>query len=63
MVPTVVLSPKLEITVKVFLLVYNVGQYRRKAVGTDRMHDFFRADNEEAQEIRKLVFYHTLHIF
>ncbi|XP_065072098.1 6-phosphofructo-2-kinase/fructose-2,6-bisphosphatase 2-like isoform X1 [Rhopilema esculentum] len=33
--------------------VYNVGAYRRKAVGTDRMHDFFRVDNVEALEIRK----------
>ncbi len=38
-----------------FYPVYNVGQYRRKAVGTDRMHDFFRPDNAEAQEIRKYV--------
>eukprot|EP00794_Sanderia_malayensis_P016849 gene16850-18548_t len=33
--------------------VYNVGEYRRKAAGTDRMHEFFREDNLEAQEIRR----------
>ena len=40
------------------VLVYNVGAYRRKAAGTDRMHDFFRHDNEEAQEIRKFAIDH-----
>ena len=41
--------------VKFCLLVYNVGAYRRKAAGTDRLHDFFRHDNEEAQEIRRFA--------
>ncbi|XP_046859970.1 6-phosphofructo-2-kinase/fructose-2,6-bisphosphatase-like [Xenia sp. Carnegie-2017] len=33
--------------------VFNVGEYRRNAVGADRKHDFFRADNAEAIKIRK----------
>lgn len=35
--------------------VFNVGEYRRKAVGLDRLHEFFKHDNREAQEIRKWV--------
>ncbi|XP_031557305.1 6-phosphofructo-2-kinase/fructose-2,6-bisphosphatase 3-like, partial [Actinia tenebrosa] len=33
--------------------VFNVGEYRRKVVGTDKLHDFFRVDNEQAQAIRR----------
>lgn len=33
--------------------VFNVGEYRRRAVGSDKLHDFFRMDNTEAYEIRK----------
>lgn len=33
--------------------VFNVGEYRRKAVGRDRLHEFFKHDNKEAQGIRK----------
>ncbi|XP_028414646.1 LOW QUALITY PROTEIN: 6-phosphofructo-2-kinase/fructose-2,6-bisphosphatase-like [Dendronephthya gigantea] len=33
--------------------VFNVGEYRRNVVGADRKHDFFRADNTEAIEIRR----------
>ncbi|KAK3739730.1 hypothetical protein QZH41_016177 [Actinostola sp. cb2023] len=33
--------------------VFNVGEYRRKVVGTDKLHDFFRADNDQAQSIRR----------
>jgi len=40
--------------------VYNVGAYRRKAAGTDRLHDFFRHDNEEAQEIRRKCAFEAL---
>ncbi|XP_041459508.1 6-phosphofructo-2-kinase/fructose-2,6-bisphosphatase-like isoform X3 [Lytechinus variegatus] len=32
--------------------VFNVGEYRRKAVGGKSPHDFFRPDNEEAQQVR-----------
>ena len=35
--------------------VFNVGEYRRRAVGSDKLHDFFRIDNTEAYEIRKYV--------
>lgn len=33
--------------------VFNVGQYRRKAVPTYESFEFFRPDNEEAMKIRK----------
>ncbi|XP_020605187.1 6-phosphofructo-2-kinase/fructose-2,6-bisphosphatase 1-like isoform X2 [Orbicella faveolata] len=33
--------------------VFNVGEYRRRAVGSDKLHDFFRVDNTEAQTIRR----------
>ncbi|KXJ12195.1 6-phosphofructo-2-kinase/fructose-2,6-bisphosphatase 3 isoform X2 [Exaiptasia diaphana] len=33
--------------------VFNVGEYRRKVVGTDKLHDFFRPDNDQAQIIRR----------
>ncbi|EDO34619.1 predicted protein [Nematostella vectensis] len=33
--------------------VFNVGEYRRKAVGMDKLHDFFKVDNQEAQAIRR----------
>lgn len=33
--------------------VFNVGEYRRQVVGGSSPHDFFRADNEAAQEIRR----------
>ena len=32
---------------------FNVGEYRRRAVGSDKLHDFFRVDNADAQKIRK----------
>ncbi|XP_038067358.1 6-phosphofructo-2-kinase/fructose-2,6-bisphosphatase 1-like isoform X2 [Patiria miniata] len=33
--------------------VFNVGEYRRQAVGKPSNHDFFRPDNKEAQLIRQ----------
>ncbi|KAK2173714.1 hypothetical protein NP493_854g01030 [Ridgeia piscesae] len=33
--------------------VFNVGEYRRRATLQYRTHDFFRADNKEAMEIRE----------
>lgn len=36
-------------------LVFNVGEYRRRAVGSDKLHDFFRVDNAEAQKIRRFA--------
>ncbi|KAJ8047562.1 6-phosphofructo-2-kinase/fructose-2,6-bisphosphatase 1 [Holothuria leucospilota] len=33
--------------------VFNVGEYRRQAVGGSSPHDFFRSDNAKAQEIRR----------
>ncbi|KAJ8358762.1 hypothetical protein SKAU_G00152870 [Synaphobranchus kaupii] len=33
--------------------LFNVGQYRRKAVPTYKNFEFFRPDNEEAMKIRK----------
>uniref|UniRef100_A0A674NYS7 6-phosphofructo-2-kinase/fructose-2,6-bisphosphatase 2 n=1 Tax=Takifugu rubripes TaxID=31033 RepID=A0A674NYS7_TAKRU len=33
--------------------VFNLGVYRREAVGTYKSYDFFRHDNEEAMKIRK----------
>ncbi|XP_022097632.1 6-phosphofructo-2-kinase/fructose-2,6-bisphosphatase 1-like isoform X3 [Acanthaster planci] len=33
--------------------VFNVGEYRRQAVGKPSNHDFFRPDNKEAQIIRQ----------
>nr|XP_058946442.1 6-phosphofructo-2-kinase/fructose-2,6-bisphosphatase 1-like isoform X2 [Pocillopora verrucosa] len=33
--------------------VFNVGEYRRRAVGSDKLHDFFRVDNAEAQKVRR----------
>ncbi|VDI21887.1 6-phosphofructo-2-kinase / fructose-2,6-biphosphatase 1 [Mytilus galloprovincialis] len=32
---------------------FNVGEYRRAATEAYRTHDFFRADNKEAQEVRQ----------
>ena len=32
--------------------VFNVGEYRRKAVSGEISHDFFRHDNAEAYKIR-----------
>ena len=37
------------------LAVFNVGEYRRRATLQYRTHDFFRADNKEAMEIREWV--------
>ncbi|KAL8569432.1 hypothetical protein ACOMHN_054147 [Nucella lapillus] len=31
---------------------FNVGEYRRAATNSYRDHNFFRADNKEAQELR-----------
>eukprot|EP00510_Aplanochytrium_minuta_P003113 CAMPEP_0184016392 /NCGR_PEP_ID=MMETSP0954-20121128/6904_1 /TAXON_ID=627963 /ORGANISM="Aplanochytrium sp, Strain PBS07" /LENGTH=548 /DNA_ID=CAMNT_0026297409 /DNA_START=162 /DNA_END=1808 /DNA_ORIENTATION=+ len=33
--------------------LFNVGQYRRKTLGAQQMHDFFNHDNEEAAKQRK----------
>lgn len=33
--------------------VFNAGEYRRKFVGPDKLHDFFRVENTEAYKIRK----------
>ncbi|XP_071961672.1 6-phosphofructo-2-kinase/fructose-2,6-bisphosphatase 1-like isoform X2 [Antedon mediterranea] len=33
--------------------VFNVGEYRRKVVGPNAPHDFFKPDNAEAQKIRR----------
>lgn len=33
--------------------VFNLGVYRREAVGTYKSYNFFRHDNEEAMKIRK----------
>ncbi|KAJ7383560.1 6-phosphofructo-2-kinase/fructose-2,6-bisphosphatase 2 [Desmophyllum pertusum] len=33
--------------------VFNVGEYRRRAVGSDKLHDFFRVDNTEAYKKRR----------
>ena len=38
-----------------YIVVFNVGEYRRRAVGSDKLHDFFRVDNTEAQTIRRFV--------
>ena len=35
------------------LTVFNVGEYRRKVVGANKSHDFFRPDNAEAQKLRR----------
>ena len=38
----------------IFMFVaFNVGEYRRAATEAYRTHDFFRADNKEAQEVRQ----------
>ncbi|XP_033111245.1 6-phosphofructo-2-kinase/fructose-2,6-bisphosphatase 1-like isoform X2 [Anneissia japonica] len=39
--------------VGVITKVFNVGEYRRKLVGPNTPHDFFKHDNTEAQKIRK----------
>lgn len=36
-------------------IVFNVGEYRRKAAGANKSHDFFRPDNMEAQKLRMYV--------
>lgn len=35
------------------LIVFNVGEYRRKAVGANKSHEFFRLDNAEALKLRR----------
>jgi len=35
-----------------FILAFNVGEYRRAATSLT-CHDFFRSDNSEAEEVRK----------
>ncbi|XP_057678358.1 6-phosphofructo-2-kinase/fructose-2,6-bisphosphatase 2-like isoform X3 [Corythoichthys intestinalis] len=39
--------------------VFNLGVYRREAVKSYKSYDFFRHDNEEAMQIRKLVCSYT----
>ena len=43
--------------------VFNVGEYRRRATLQYRNHDFFRADNMEAMEIREWVISFSLSRF
>ncbi len=34
------------------VLVFNVGQYRREAVGTKKSYEFFDPNNKDAQDAR-----------
>ena len=42
-------------------LVFNVGEYRRKAVGSQKSYDFFHPDNMEALRARRFVVMVTYH--
>ncbi len=37
------------------VLVFNVGQYRREAVGTKKSYEFFDPNNKDAQDARVWV--------
>ncbi len=48
-----VLSYSLVLSSNFIVVVFNVGEYRRGAVGANKTHDFFHPENKEAQKQRK----------